>query len=254
MAGCFVCVVAMFSNQLPQPVCVCAALWNDTPTWHRFSQMHNNFWQQRTWQRDSKGDSLMPPLACVHGAYAQCAPFEWLFCVLFVCSALALALACRPLPVSVCVCVLITVISSYLQFIVCTFGVATLIDVPPAVAIVIDCSDLAAVSRHSPAAAVACQRYPISRSEVWLSSAAAYAIQKNILSHSLLLSLSLSLSLLPEIAFNLLQQCELKTFATKSQLFEYKHRFSVIFYIPLSSLSSLSSLSFSRFNLNVLRR
>lgn len=89
------------------------------------------------------------------------------FASLFVCS----ALACLPLPVSVrpsvCVCVLITVISSYLQFIVCTFGVATLIDVPPAAAIVIDCSDLAAVSRRSPAvAAVACERCPISRSEV----------------------------------------------------------------------------------------
>lgn len=94
----------------------------------------------------------------------------------------------------VCVCVLITVISSYLQFIVCTFGVATLIDVPPAAAIVIDCSDLAAVSRRSPsAAAVACERCPISRSEVWLSSAAAYAILKNIPSHSLQLHLFLSL-------------------------------------------------------------
>lgn len=197
---------------------------------------HNNFWQQRTWQRDSKGDSLMQPLACVHGAYAQCAPFEWLFCVLFVCSALALALACLPLLVSVCVCVcvLITVISSYLQFIVCTFGVATLIDVPPAVAIVIDCSDLAAVSRHAPAAAVACQRYPISRSEVWLSSAAAYAIQKNILSHSLLFSLSL----LPEIAT--MQQCELKTFATKYPSLSL----SFLSLLPLSSLSAflLSSL------------
>lgn len=69
---------------------------------------------------------------------------------LFAKPSLALACPCAPLThysssclsVYVCVCVLITVISSYLQFIVCTFGVATLIDVPPAMAIVIDCSDL----------------------------------------------------------------------------------------------------------------
>lgn len=59
--------------------------------------------------------------------------------------------------------------------------------------------------------------------------------------HSLSLSStpSLSLSLSTEIAFNLQQHCELKTFATKSQLFEYKHWFFLILHMPRSFFLSL---------------
>lgn len=89
----------------------CAAGRWDTPTWHRFSQMHNNFWQQHG-VHDS--DSLMPPSAytwesfdylsvyvCVfvHGAYAQCVRHLndcFAFCLLN-------ARLCPP-PLWVCVC------------------------------------------------------------------------------------------------------------------------------------------------------
>lgn len=155
---------------------------------------------------------------------------------------------CLSVQVSVCVRVLITVISSYLQFIVCTFGVATLIDVPPAAAIVIDCSDLAAVSRRSPAVA-AWKRCPISRSEVWLSSAAAYAIPKNVLARFFQLHLFLSLFRLRShsICCNIANwkhlQLNPNCLNTNSDSFSF-----FICLAPLSFLLSLSlSLSFSLF-------
>lgn len=172
--------------------------------------------------------SLRPRSVCAMRAI-------WMIVLRPVCLLSPRASTC--LPPSACQCVCLCVDYSYFKLFAiycvhfwrCNFDWCA-----PAVAIVIDCSDLAAVSRHAPAAAVACQRYPISRSEVWLSSAAAYAIQKNILSHSLLFSLSL----LPEIAT--MQQCELKTFATKYPSLSL----SFLSLLPLSSLSAflLSSL------------
>lgn len=174
--------------------------------------------------------SLRPRSVCAMRAI-------WMIVLRPVCLLSPRASTCLPPSACQCVCVCLCVDYSYFKLFAiycvhfwrCNFDWCA-----PAVAIVIDCSDLAAVSRHAPAAAVACQRYPISRSEVWLSSAAAYAIQKNILSHSLLFSLSL----LPEIAT--MQQCELKTFATKYPSLSL----SFLSLLPLSSLSAflLSSL------------
>lgn len=160
------------------------------------------------------------------------------FASLFVCS----ALACLPLPVSASLCVCACVDYSYFKLFAiycvhfrrCNFDWCA-----PGSG---NCNRLFRFGSRKPAKSCCCclKEMPDKSlgSLIELSCSLCNSKER---SGSLFSTPSLSFSLSPEIAFNLLQHCELKTFATKSQLFEYKHWF-FSFFICLAPLSPSPSL------------